>query len=78
MHRRQDKIIELHSWKNCKSIWIRQGAILCFFRDGDYDKNLQKWNEFTRIVPVGSSSEDEEGCICVSETPYQIMELLDG
>lgn len=78
MHRRQDKIIELHSWKNGKSVWVRQGSIFCFYRDGDYDKNIQKWNEFTKIVPVGCSTICDDVCICVSETPYQIMELLDG
>ena len=72
----QNKIIELHSWKNKTSIWIKTASIFCFFRDGSFDYDVKKYNEFTKIVPIGSSPEDGENCICVSETPYEIMQLL--
>ena len=76
MELNQNKIIELHSWKCRKSIWVRTCSIFCFFRDGTYDYDVQKYEEYTRLVPVGSNPEDGENCICVDETPYEIMQLL--
>ena len=76
MNMNQSKIIELHGWKNKKPIWIRTVSIFCFFRDGSFDYDIEKYNEFTKIVPIGSNPEDSESCVCVSETPYEIMQLL--